>query len=118
MAFFETTLDLFLAFIIFIKIIFAISTVGHIIFTFIPDSILGKKYDSKLVYWKERTEFIFIASMAILLIYHFKPGNNKPINRETSILFFIFGWITLITANWGLFFTESNWYKKLVSALK
>ena len=115
---FEDKLDYFLTFIIIIKIIFALSAVGHIVLTHIPNDTLEKKYDSKLVYWKERTEFVFVASMAVLLIYHFKPGKNKPINEETSILFFLFGWITLITANWGLFFTEANWYKNLVSALK
>jgi hypothetical protein len=118
MRLFESTLDIFIYFIIAIKIIFGLSAVGHIILTHIPNETLEKKYDDKLVYWKERTEFVFVASMAILLIYHFKPGKNKPIGNETSILFFLFGWITLITAKWGLFFSEAPWYKKLVSSLK
>lgn len=115
---FDTSLDKFVFFIILIKIVFALSAVGHIILTHMPNDALEKKYDEKLVYWKERTEFIFIVSMSILLIYHFKPGKNKPIGEETSILFFLFGWILLITSKWSLFFTEAPWYKSLVSALK
>jgi len=113
---FETTLDFFILFIIFIKIVFILSAVGHLIFSH-SSSNKATKIDPKLVFWKERTEFIFIASMAILLIYHFKPGKNKPISEETSLLFFLFGWILLITAEWGLFFKEAPWYKKLVSLL-
>lgn len=110
--------DVAIYFIIFIKIIFSLSAVGHIVITHIPNNTLEEKYDAKLVYWKERTEFIFIVSMAILLIYHFKPGKNKPIEKETALLFFLFGWITLITAKWNLFFTESPWFKIFSSSLQ
>ncbi len=118
MSIIEYTFDHFLLFIILIKFIFVIAAIGHIIFTFIPNSKFEEKYDPKLVYWGQRTEFIFILSMGILLIYHFKPGKLIPINKETSMLFFLFGWVTLITANWGLFFTEPSWYKNIVVALK
>jgi hypothetical protein len=110
--------DVFIYFIIFIKIIFAFSAVGHIVVTHVPNNTLEEKYDAKLIYWKERTEFMFFVSMAILLIYHFIPGKNKPIDKETALLFFLFGWVTLITAKWNLFFTEAPWYKKLVSILQ
>jgi hypothetical protein len=56
--------------------------------------------------------------MSCLLIYHFKPGYLKPISKETSILFFLFGWILLITAKWELFFAEATWYEKISQALK
>jgi len=115
---FETSLDYFVFFIILIKIVFIISAIGHL---FLSHSTNEKaaKLDPKLVYWKERTEFVFIASMAILLIYHFHPRlSKKPISEETALLFFLFGWILLFTAQWSLFFTEATWYKKLVSSLK
>ena len=52
------------------------------------------------------------------LNYHFNPRfSKKPINSETSLLFFLFGWILIITAKWGLFITEAPWYKEIVSNL-
>ena len=55
--------------------------------------------------------------MSILLIYHFKPGKNKPISEETSLLFFLFGWILIFTAKWSIFVKEAPWYKRIVSSL-
>ena len=82
---FESTLDFFILFIVFIKIVFLLSALGNVLLTHIPVSIsktIGIK-DSQLLYWKERTEFIFIVSMAVLLVYHFRPGHLKPISDET-----------------------------------
>jgi hypothetical protein len=104
--------DLFLYFIIIIKIIFIVSTIGHIILTFADNTLLINKIDPKLIYWKQHSEFLFIVSMAVLLIYHFRPQNNIiSINQETALLFYIFGWVLLITANWSLFIFESPWLK-------
>jgi len=106
---FETSLDFFIFFIILIKIVFIISAFGHLIFSHSTNT-KAKKIDSKLLYWKERTEFIFIISMSILLIYHFNPRlSKKPISEETCLLFFLFGWILIFTAKWSLFFTEAPW---------
>jgi hypothetical protein len=113
---FETTLDFFIIFIIFIKIVFILSAIGHLVLSH-SSSSASEKADPKLVYWKERMEFIFIASMSILLIYHFKPGKNQPISEETSLLFFLFGWILLFTAKWSIFIKEAPWYKRIVSSL-
>ena len=108
---FESRVDFFIFFIVVIKIVFLFSAVGHVILTHLPKSmgINMDLTDAKLLYWKERTEFIFIASMSILLIYHFRPGHLKPIPPESALLFFLFGWILLITAKWDLFFTEAKW---------
>ena len=116
---FETTLDYFIFFIVLIKLVFIISAIGHLVLTFTSNTKLQEKIDPKLLYWKERTEFIFIASMALLLIYHFHPRlSKKPISEETALLFFLFGWILLFTAKWQLFFTEAKWYNNLVSSLQ
>jgi len=56
--------------------------------------------------------------MSLLLIYHFKPGNNKPLSEETSLLFFLFGIILVLTAKWSIFVKEAPWYKRIISALK
>jgi len=115
---FETYLDYFLIFIILIKVIFVISAIGHIILSHLTRTDTTKS-DAKLVYLKERTEFIFIISMSILIIYHFNPRfSKKPIGEETQLLFFLFGWILIFTAKWSLFVTEAPWYKQIVSLLQ
>jgi len=107
--------DLFVGFIILIKIIFVISSVGYVILSY-STSDNANKYDSKLLYWKERTEFVFIISMSILLIYHFNPRfDKKPVvGDETALLFFLFGFVLILTAKWNLFIKEANWFKKIV----
>lgn len=114
---FEKEIDYLIFFIILVKIVFIISAIGHIYFSHSTIK-QAKNIDDKLIYFKERTEFVFIISMSILLIYHFNPRfSQKPINSETSLLFFLFGWILIITAKWGLFITEAPWYKEIVSNL-
>ena len=111
----KNILTYFLLFIIFIKFVFIISALGHLI---LKDSS-NKELDAKFVYWKERTEFIFIISMSILLIYHFNPRlSKKPVGEETALLFFLFGWILIFTAKWSLFVHEAPWYTNIVSMLK
>jgi hypothetical protein len=112
----ETNIDYFLIFIIFIKIVFGLSAIGHVILSH-SSMLVSQEYDDKFVYWKERTEFIFIVSMAILLIYHFNPRTSQKISidRETSILFYLFGWILIITAKWSDFITGAKWYQQIVN---
>ena len=114
----ESFLDFFVFFIILVKIVFVFAAIGHLILSH-STNINAKNIDPTLVYWKERTEFIFIISMSILLVYHFHPKlAKKPIGQETALLFFLFGWILIFTAKWSLFFKEAPWYKKLVSIFK
>ncbi len=102
---FETEIDYLVFFIILIKIVFMLSAIGHIYFSH-STKPYAKKIDDKLVYFHEITEFIFIISMAILLIYYFNPRfPKKQINEETSLLFFLFGWILVLTAKWSLITT-------------
>ena len=114
---FETWIDYLIFFIILVKIVFILSAIGHIILSH-STSNKAKNIDDKFLYFKERTEFIFIISMSILLIYHFNPRfAKKPINSETSLLFFLFGWVLIITAKWSLFITEAPWYKQIIGNL-
>lgn len=113
----ETDIDYFLLFIVIIKFIFVLAAVGHIVLSHSTNKKAAQTAP-KLAYWKERTEFIFIISMAILLIYHFNPIlPQKYINSETSLLFFLFGVVLIITADWNIFVTESPWYKRIVSTI-
>lgn len=114
---FETTLDYFIFFIVLIKIVFILSAIGHLVLKFSHNDKAKEEADPKLIYWKERTEFIFIVSMSLLLIYHFRPSHvsKVPISEETALLFFLFGWILLFTSKWSLFFKETKWLKWLKS---
>lgn len=107
----EHALNIFVVFIIIVKVVFVLSAIGYAITHFLHKN---DKENAQLLYVKERTEFVFIISMSILLIMHFKPGSTLVPNKETAILFFIFGWILIVTAKWELFFQNS----KMLSALK
>jgi hypothetical protein len=113
----DTKLDYYVLFLIIIKCIFVAAALGHVVLSHTDTSF--DKYDASLVYWKERTEFIFIISMAILLIYYFHPiMKSDPMSSETKLLFFLFGWILIVTANWKIFFTEAPWVETISSAFK
>lgn len=114
---FNTKIDYYVAFLISIKFIFTISALGHLLLSHTNSQL--SKYDPSFLYWKERTEFIFIISMSILLIYYFYPfGSPAPMSAETKLLFFLFGWILIVTANWKIFVTETPWFQKLVNAFR
>jgi hypothetical protein len=105
--------DMYITFIFLIKIGFIIMAILHIYL-----QSRGEKksdLDKKILYWKDRFEFIFIALMSILLIYLFNPRTDKSIliDKETKILLYLFGFILLLTAKWDLFLQESYLVKKL-----
>lgn len=111
----EQILTLIVFLIIFIKIIFIISSIGHLIF-------FNKSYviDAKFVYWEKRSEFLFTILMSILLIIIFNPWRKQKIvvTNEMRLLFSIYGIILIITAHWGLFFKEPDWFKIISDAIK
>jgi len=39
-------------------------------------------------------------------------------NSEVKLLFYLFGWITLVTADWTVFFKEAPWFQALSSSWK
>ena len=101
---FQRILDVYIMFIIFIKVVFGLSTLADLYLTKIsktPHSLL----DEKFLFWRERTEFIFIASVSSILIIVFNPFYKAPIELsfEMKVLFFVLGFILLTTADWGLF---------------
>ncbi len=110
-------IDIYINFIIFIKICFIISVITHIYLKNTKKE--GSELDVKALYWREKLEFIFKALMAGLIIYLFNPKYNREnlIDYETKILLYLFGFILLITAEWSAFFKESSWFKKLQAIL-
>lgn len=113
----DSGLDFYVFFLIIIKCIFAAAALGHLVLSHTDTSF--DKYDANLVYWKERTEFIFVVSMSVLLIYYFHPFiKSNPMSSETRLLFFLFGWILLVTAKWKYFITEAPWFQKIANAFQ
>jgi hypothetical protein len=109
----------FILFIILVKFSFSIAYVGHIVLahtdTFLDD-LIG---DESLVYWKERTEFIFVICMSSLLIYHFLPGSdNIVVGKETKTLFLFLGVLLLFSAKWTLFLDEESRFVKFINKFK
>jgi len=103
--------NLYITLIFIIKVGFISLAITHIYL-----KVKGKSnsdLDKKILYWKERVEFIFILLMAMLLIYLFNPRTDRivMINGETKILLYLFGFILLITAKWADFFREAEWFQ-------
>ena len=122
---FEYILDKFLVpfiyVIIGIKALFLFSTLSNLFLTkIIKNDILIEKYSKILNKIKEQTEFVFIILTSILLIAIFYPRQNnmKYIDNHVKLLFYLFGWILIITAKWNLFFHESLILKKISSSLE
>ena len=96
-----------------LKIVFVILASANVYLKF--KNKAGSDLDKEILFWKERVEFVFIVLMSILLIYLFNPIRNKMvmINNETQMLLFLFGVVLIITADWKIFFKESNIFKKI-----
>ena len=120
--FFDYFLPSIIYFIIFIKVIFLIMVISNLYLEKVSkNQELKDKYSPVTLYWKERTEYIFTICMAILLIFifhHWSHHVKKYMTPEIQLLFYLFGWILIITANWSVFIQESPWYKSIVSALE
>ena len=108
---------MYIIFIFLIKVGFVLMALTHIYLKAKGEE--KSDLDKKVLYWKERFEFIFIATMAVLLIYLFNPRTNrsKLIDYETSLLLYLFGFILIITAKWELFFKESQIMKMIQKSI-
>jgi hypothetical protein len=99
--------DMYITAIFVIKIGFILMAITHVYL-----EMKGKEktdLDKKILFWKERFDFIFTALMSVLLIYIFNPryNNFNLIDKETKVLFYLFGFVLIITAKWRIFFEQS-----------
>lgn len=113
-----TKYNIYVTFIILIKIGFILMSVTHIYLK--AKGQEKSDLDENILYWKDRFEFIFIALMALLLIYTFNPRTDRSIliDNETKLLFYLFGFVLLITAKWDIFFKESRFFKQIQYAVR
>lgn len=65
--------------------------------------------EKNVSYWKGRVEFIFVILMSIVLIYLFYPRSKNPpvIDGHTRLLLFLYGILSILTADWEMFFNTS-----------
>ena len=110
-----TAYNLLIILIIMIKVIFVLLKL-----TAFYNRITGKsetEFGHTILFWADRVEFIFIFLMSILLIALFRNAVKEGVlciyDKETLILMYIFGFILLLTADWGTFFSESAIINKI-----
>jgi hypothetical protein len=113
----------FVMFIIIVKVVYSIAYYGNLVVSNTSDTF-SHEYDEIILYWKHVSEFIFILSMSILLIYHFFPDRvsfiQKPIlvDKETRLLFVLYGTILIFTADWTVLFDEDSQIIKIINKIK
>jgi hypothetical protein len=100
--------DYFIVFILITKLIYAILLVIHIYL-----KIKGRaddSLDSKIVFYKDNLEIVFVISMSILLIYLFYPRHINPpeVDAQSRLLLFLYGIIILFTLDLSKFIDESK----------
>jgi hypothetical protein len=95
-------MDYAVFFIVFVKFIFLCSAVLHLTITIL--SLDFDAIDEVAVYWKEKSEFVFKISMAILMIYSFHPFRPpQNLSKEIKLLLYLFGFIIIFTSDWKNF---------------
>jgi len=102
--------DIYISVIFIIKIGFIIMSLNHLHLKFKGKE--NSEEDKKVIYWRNRFDFIFTFLMALLLIYLFNPRTRVVlIDSETKTLLYLFGVLLIIKADWGTFFKETKWFK-------
>ena len=121
----EEIVKWFVLFIIVVKFAYSATYYGHLILTSISDEFAEhfKQYEDRVLHWKHVTEFIFVICMSVLLIYHFYPSHGtiqQPImvDKETRVLFLLYGFILILTAKWTIFFDEKTLFIKFINKFK
>ena len=66
------------------------------------------KENKKILQWKNKIEFLYNLAMALLIIFIFFPKRNnfKYFTWEIKYLLFIYGIITVVSSDWGNFFSK------------
>ena len=66
------------------------------------NATIQQAYENNM-YFKERFELLFKFLMSMLLIYVFFPRRKvpMPLDSETRILLYLFGWILILSAKWS-----------------
>jgi NADH:ubiquinone oxidoreductase subunit 6 (subunit J) len=104
----DKTVQLILVLVGYIVVLFKIAFIGFDVFYKLSEK-KGKK-DKTIEWlhkWKLRTEFFYVVSMSLILIYIFYPwdDNKRFLTREIYKLIFLYGIVSIFTANWDEVFS-------------
>ena len=101
----------YINFILLSKIIFITLATSHLYFKSKPKYT---ELDKRILYYKEKVEFIFGVLMACLLIYLFNPWNERTqLTNETKYVLFLFGNMLIIKSPWETFIHEPLLFKNI-----
>jgi len=101
----ENIIEFIIYIIIIIKILFLITSIGHLILSHTrKQTPKTKEFDEKFLEWKQKFEFVFIVMMACLLIFIFTPWSDNAhyMTSTMKFLFYLFGFILILSADWNL----------------
>ena len=110
------SIDYFIYLIFFIKIAFVIISVFYYLNNKKPNKTTKEKQiGNTLLFWKHRTEHMFIVLLSILLIILFNPYSTTKFEMTPHVktLIFVYAIIILIQSKWNLYFQESSTFKAL-----
>lgn len=107
----EFIIEVIVYFIIVIKILFLLTSIGHLILSHTRhqnDKII--QADKKFLGWKSKIEFIFTILMSCLLIFIFTPwyDNTHFMTSEMKFLFYLFGFILILSADWSIVLPKTS----------
>jgi hypothetical protein len=107
----EKLLEFIVITIIVIKVFYFITILCHFLFLHLPMDKLNinvEYLDNMAVYINKRLEFIYFLAMSVLLIFIFNPHyrNQKYITKHMGLLFYLFGFIIILTVNWKMFMND------------
>lgn len=107
----EYIIEVIVYIIIVIKILFLLTSIGHLILSHTRHQ--NKKIieaDKKFLGWKSKIEFIFTILMSCLLIFIFTPWyDNTPfMTTEMKFLFYLFGFILILSADWSVVLPKTS----------
>jgi hypothetical protein len=113
---FKSYLDFFILFIIITKVCFLFFAIGDSALHHSTNNYIQQVLVPKFGLWRSISEIIYVVSMGILLIYIFKirEGGIHGIEDDVSFLFFLFGIVLILTADWSVFFKNYTWYQKFI----
>jgi hypothetical protein len=111
MYYIEYLLDILVFAIIVIKILYFVTIMYHFLVHHLPADKINMKMeylDNIAVYINKRLEFIYFLAMSVLLIFIFNPHyrNQKYITKHMALLFYLFGFIIILTVNWKMFMND------------
>jgi hypothetical protein len=114
----QKTYDIYLLFIIVIKLFFLVFIIGSFYYTYISHSPNALQKSATFKFWKNRTEFIFSLSMSFLLLYLFYPWrtSNLVIDKETKILIYIYAIILILNSDYREFIQNIPWINKPINS--